>query len=152
MDINRFQFYADGPGQMQHFVKKHGMNVFRLPVAWQFLVNYKVGGPLNAKNFGLYDDLVQACLKTGSYCMIDIHNYGLYDGKIVGQGGPTNQQFASLWWQLGSKYRKQKKVMMGLMNEPHDCMRIGGVHLDWLRLICILQWTWTNGLLLCKRL
>ncbi|MCJ1426556.1 hypothetical protein MMC29_004459 [Sticta canariensis] len=120
MDINRFQFYADGPGQMQHFVKKHGMNVFRLPVAWQFLVNYKVGGPLHTKNFGLYDDLVQACLKTGSYCMIDIHNYGRYDGEIVGQGGPTNQQFASLWWQLGSKYRKQKKVMMGLMNEPHD--------------------------------
>lgn len=122
MNINRFHWFADGPGQMNHFVKKHGMNVFRLPVPWQFLVNNKVGGRLDRKNSGLYDDLVQACLKTGAYCIIDIHNYGRYDGKIIGQGGPTNHQFASLWGQLASKYRKQKKIVMGLMNEPHERM------------------------------
>ena len=120
--IHRFKFYSDGPGQMQHFAKKHGMNVFRLPVAWQFLVDRKVGERLDPKNAGLYDDLVQACLKTGAYCMIDIHNYGRWDGKIIGQGCPTDKQFASLWWHLGRKYKNQRKIMMGLMNEPHSRM------------------------------
>lgn len=125
MDISRYLFYSDGPGQMNHFSEKHGMNVFRLPVAWQFLVRNKAGGPLDPKNTGLYDDLVQACIRTGAFCIIDIHNYGRYDGKIVGQGGPSDEQFASLWWQLGSKYRKQDHVIMGLMNEPHTRMQSG---------------------------
>lgn len=110
---------------MKHFATKHGMNVFRLPVAWQFLVKNKLGGRLDPTNAGLYDDLMQACLKTGAYCMIDVHNYGRYDGKIVGQGGPSNAQFASLWWHLASKYKNEKRVMMGLMNEPHSRMGFG---------------------------
>lgn len=105
------------------------MNVFRLPVGWQFLVNHKVGGPLNPTNAGLYDDLVQACLKVGAYCMIDIHNYARWDGKIIGQGGATDEQFASLWWHLAKKYKNEPRIMMGLMNEPHDGMQSGSVHL-----------------------
>lgn len=119
-DISHYLFYSDGPGQMHHFSQKHGMNVFRLPVGWQFLVNHKVGGPLNPTNAGLYDDLVQACLKVGAYCMIDIHNYARWDGKIIGQGGATDEQFASLWWHLAKKYKNEPRIMMGLMNEPHD--------------------------------
>ncbi|KAN0102309.1 glycoside hydrolase family 5 protein [Hyaloscypha variabilis] len=30
---------SDGAGQMSHFVKQDGLNVFRLPVSWQFLIN-----------------------------------------------------------------------------------------------------------------
>ncbi|MCJ1464139.1 hypothetical protein MMC07_002752 [Pseudocyphellaria aurata] len=120
MGISRFKFNSDGPGQMKHFVRKHGLNVFRLPVAWQFLVKYKVGGRLNKKNSGLYDDLVQACLKTGAHCIIDVHNYGRYDGKVIGQGGPTDEKFANLWSQLATRYKHQGNVVMGLMNEPYD--------------------------------
>lgn len=59
-------------GQMQHFAKDDGFNMFRLPVGWQFLVNNRVGGTLDAGNTQKYDQLVQACLKTGAYCVIDV--------------------------------------------------------------------------------
>jgi beta-glucosidase/6-phospho-beta-glucosidase/beta-galactosidase len=59
---------------MQHFSKDDGMNMFRLPVGWQFLVNNKLGGTLDAGNLAKYDLLVQGCLATGAYCVIDIHN------------------------------------------------------------------------------
>jgi endoglucanase len=67
-------------GQMTHFVKDDNFNTFRLPVGWQWLINSKTtaGGALNAANWGLYDQLVQACLATGAYCIIDIHNYGRF--------------------------------------------------------------------------
>ena len=113
---------GDGPGQMTHFTNVDKFNVYRLPVGWQYLVNNTLGGVLNAANTAKFDQLVQSCLQTGAYCIIDIHNYGRWNGKVIGEsGGPTAQQFASLWSQIASKYRYQSKIVMGLMNEPHDC-------------------------------
>lgn len=51
-------------------------------------------------------------------CIIDIHNYARWNGDIIGQGGPTNAQFASLWSQIATKYASNSKVAFGIMNEP----------------------------------
>lgn len=48
------------------------------------------------------------------------HNYARWNGGIIGQGGPTNDQYASLWTQLTAQYGTNTKVIFGLMNEPHD--------------------------------
>lgn len=63
---------------------------------------------------------MQACLTAGASCVIDIHNYARVDAKIIGQGGPTDAQFADLWHQLATKYKASDKVIFGVMNEPHD--------------------------------
>jgi endoglucanase len=110
----------DGAGQMQHFYKDDHMNIFRLPVGWQYLVNNNLGGNLDSNNFNNYDQLVQACLDTGAYCIVDIHNYARWNGAIIGQGGPTNDQFVSVWKQLATKYASQPRIWFGIMNEPHD--------------------------------
>ena len=111
----------DGAGQMVHFTNTDSFNLYRLPVGWQYLVNDVLGGPLDPTNSANYDKLVQACLVTGSHCLIDVHNYARWNGAIIGQGGPTNDQFASLWSQLATKYVLESKILFGLMNEPHDC-------------------------------
>lgn len=110
----------DGAGQMNHFYKDDHMNIFRLPVGWQYLVNNNLGGTLDSNNIGYYDQLVQSCLSTGAYCIIDIHNYARWNGGIIGQGGPTNDQFVSVWKQLATKYASQSRIWFGIMNEPHD--------------------------------
>jgi endoglucanase len=110
----------DGAAQMQHFTADGHFNIFRLPVGWQYLVNGNLGGTLDATNLGYYDQLVQSCLTTGAYCVIDIHNYARWNGGIIGQGGPTNAQFTSLWSQLASKYASQSRVIFSVVNEPHD--------------------------------
>lgn len=79
----------DGIGQMQHFSRDLGLNIFRLPVAWQYLTNNVLGGSLDGNNAGTYDELVQGCLGTGALCIIDIHNYARWYNGIVGQGGET---------------------------------------------------------------
>ncbi|KAJ7436495.1 carbohydrate-binding module family 1 protein/Glycoside hydrolase family 5 protein [Mycena galericulata] len=118
------QYYGkDGQGQMTHFVNDDGYNVFRLPVGWQFLVN-NVLGPINQTNLAEYDALVQACLGTGAWCLIDIHNYARWNGEIIGQGGPTNAQFAQTWSEIATKYANTEKVIFGVMNEPHDIPNI----------------------------
>ncbi|THU89939.1 endoglucanase [Dendrothele bispora CBS 962.96] len=110
----------DGAGQMQHFVKDDGFNTFRLPVSWQFLTNDVLTGTLDETNFAKYDDLVQACLDTGASCIVDVHNYARWNGAIIGQGGPSNDIFASLWSSIAKKYASNSKIIFGVMNEPHD--------------------------------
>ncbi|KAI7552516.1 Endoglucanase [Hortaea werneckii] len=109
----------DGISQMKHFVNDDGLNAFRLPVGWQYLVNDNLGGTLDSSNFGTYDNLMQGCLDVAEMCILDIHNYARWNGQIVGQGGPTNKEFASLWSQLATKYADNDKVVFGVMNEPH---------------------------------
>ncbi|KAL8982311.1 MAG: hypothetical protein Q9205_003132 [Flavoplaca limonia] len=111
----------DGAAQMQHFVKNGKLNAFRLPVAWQYLVE-EPGAPLIKANMEKYDALMKACLATGSLCIIDIHNYARWDDLIIGQGGPTDEEFADLWSQLATQYKSQPKVVMGIVNEPHEGM------------------------------
>ncbi|KKY15485.1 putative glycoside hydrolase family 5 protein [Phaeomoniella chlamydospora] len=115
---------SDGPGQMAHFTAADNMNMFRLPVSWQFLVNNNLGGTLDTTNFAQYDDLVQSCLATGAHCIIDIHNYARWNGTIIGQGGPTDEQFAGLWSQLAIHYVNESNMVFGIMNEPHDIPNI----------------------------
>lgn len=128
---------SDGAAQMQHFVQQDGLNMFRLPVTWQFLINSNSlngtavtnaspgalatsDGKLDQANTAQYDQLVRSCLATGSMCIVDVHNYARFEGQVIGQGGPTNQQFAGLWSQLAAMYRNESRVAFGVMNEPHD--------------------------------
>lgn len=113
---------ADGAGQMEHFATNDGFNVFRLPVCWQYLVGNELGADLNSKNFAIYDQLVQACLATDAYCVIDIHNYARWNNQIVGQSSEsvTNEHLASVWYQIAAKYSDQPRIIFGVMNEPHD--------------------------------
>jgi endoglucanase len=110
---------GDGIGQMQHFVKDDAMNIFRLPISWQYLTNSTIG-PISAKALANYDLLMTGCLNTGAYCMIDIHNFARWNGGIIGQGGPTDAQFVDLWTQLATHYADNPFVIFELMNEPHD--------------------------------
>ncbi|KAK5195584.1 hypothetical protein LTR99_002110 [Exophiala xenobiotica] len=127
--INRGPAYADSSyfvSQINHFVQDDGLNAFRLPVSWQYLVNQFDGGSLGANkldssNFATYDQLVQGCLNSGaSLCIIDLHNYARFNGYIIGQDGPSAAEFASLWSQIATKYASESRVAFGLMNEPHD--------------------------------
>lgn len=84
-------------------------------------MNTRVSGTLDATKTGQYDQLVQACLTSGASCIVDIHNYARFNGKVTGSSGRlTNDDFISLWSQLAIKYGKTSKVIFGVMDEPHD--------------------------------
>ncbi|TQS33915.1 hypothetical protein Golomagni_05725 [Golovinomyces magnicellulatus] len=111
---------ADSAGQMKHFVKDDNMNIFRIPVSWQFLTNDKGGTDFDDANWANFQKLMQACLDTGAYCMIDMHNFARYDGSIIGQGGVPDESLVALWSKIAKTYSDTDKVVYGVMNEPHD--------------------------------
>jgi hypothetical protein len=66
---------------------------FRLPVGWQYLVGSTSDSSstsLDASFFATYDALVKGVTDAGAYAIIDIHNYARWNGAIIGQGGPSN--------------------------------------------------------------
>jgi len=96
-------------------------------VTWQFLINSRnlngsttaaIGrssnGTFDRDNAAQYNELVRACLATGASCVIDIHNYARFEGQVIGQGGPTNAQFALLWSQLATTVRTHAGVRVVL--------------------------------------
>jgi endoglucanase len=114
---------ANGPGQMNHFVTDDGMNAFRLPVRWEYLVDGVLNGDLSESQFQIYDQLVQACITSGAeLCIIDLHNYAHWNNYLIGSGAnaPSASSFASIWGQLAGKYASDSQVAFGLMNEPHS--------------------------------
>ncbi|KAL7930108.1 glycoside hydrolase family 5 protein [Trichoderma chlorosporum] len=111
---------GDGAGQMKHFAEDDGLNVFRISATWQFVLNNTVDGELDELNWGSYNKVIDACLETGAYCMIDMHNFARYNGGIIGQGGVSDQIFVDLWVQIAKYYVDNDKIIFGLMNEPHD--------------------------------
>ncbi|KAI5124167.1 hypothetical protein M0805_000975 [Coniferiporia weirii] len=110
--------------QYAHFANE-GVNIFRIPFAWQ-LMTPTLGGDISASFFETYDTTVQAALSSGPdvYVIVDVHNYARWNGAIIGQGGPTNDQFASLWSQIATKYASNSRIIFGVMNEPHDLTSI----------------------------
>ncbi|KAL7420419.1 hypothetical protein Q5752_005390 [Cryptotrichosporon argae] len=108
--------------QITHFFDD-GANAFRLPVGWQYLVGSTTDSSstsLDADFFATYDALVTAATGLGAYALIDIHNYARWNGGIIGQGGPSDSDFESLWTLLATEYKDNELVMFGIMNEPHD--------------------------------
>jgi hypothetical protein len=70
---------------------------FRLPFGWQYMVgNNQASTSLDPAFLGKYDTLVQSVLKSGGYAMLDLHNYARWNGGIVGQGGPSNDNVSVL--------------------------------------------------------
>jgi endoglucanase len=93
--------------------------------------NHQASTILDATFFAQYDALVRAALDAGAYVMLDLHNYARWNGAIVGQGGPSNDevrhvlilqrhepvraeaQFANVWKLLATAYKAESKVIFG---------------------------------------
>ncbi|PCH33921.1 glycoside hydrolase family 5 protein [Wolfiporia cocos MD-104 SS10] len=106
--------------QYAHF-SAEGANLYRVPFAWQEMTP-TLGGPINTSFFEQYDSTVQAALASSpyAYAIVDLHNYARWNGGIIAQGGPTNEQYASIWSQIAALYGQNDRLLFGVMNEPHD--------------------------------
>jgi endoglucanase len=94
------------------------MNIIRLPFRWLRL-QPTASAPLDPTYLALIDDVVTYATGKGLTVLLDVHDYGRFNGGIVGDAVPASV-FANLWSQLAGHYKANSKVFFGLMNEPHD--------------------------------
>ncbi len=102
---------------IDYFLGKQA-RIFRLPILWR-RVQPTEKGPLDGAYLAAIDAVVAHTTGKGALVVLDVHDYGRYGGKTLGDQVP-NATFADLWGKLGAHFRGNSSVIFGLMNEPHE--------------------------------
>ncbi|QJD69583.1 glycoside hydrolase family 5 protein [Xanthomonas campestris pv. badrii] len=104
--------------EYQHFADT-GMNVVRLPIAWERL-QPKAQGALDPAQLALIRQAVANAKAADMVLILDIHNYAKYYGQKIGTARVPIKTFTDLWRRLAAAFKSDNAVMFGLMNEPYD--------------------------------
>jgi len=108
-----FQGYDPG-----YFIRK-GMSSVRLPFRWERL-QQEPGGELDKAELDRLVTTVRQLTKLGAWVVLDLHNYMRYEGKVLGQGKASVEDFVDVWIKLSRVFSDNRNVAFGLMNEPYD--------------------------------
>lgn len=96
-----------------------GANILRIAFLWERM-QPKLNEPLNPDELAFLDALVAKASARQVTILVDVHNYGMYYGKVIGSQEVPLSAFLDLWTRLATHYRDNPYVIFGLMNEPHE--------------------------------
>jgi len=105
------------PSSIDYFLA-HGLNTFRIPTLMERIAPPATGisGDFNQTYLvGLYQ-IVSYIVSNGGYAIIDVHNYGRYNGAII----KDVSAFGNFWAQLAGLVSWSPNIIFDLMNEYHD--------------------------------
>jgi endoglucanase len=105
-------------GEIDYYASK-GMNIIRLPFDWERLQPVQ-GGAFDPTYLAMLKDLVAYAGTKGVTVDLDVHNYGLGYGNLIGSAGTPNSSFDNLWSRLATDFKASPNVIFGLMNEPNQ--------------------------------
>lgn len=94
-----------------------GMKIVRVPILWE-RVQPVMGQPLAPDEMRRLDKAL-AGMSGFQTIVLDVHNYGKFNGRRLDQLPAGAASFAELWRQLAQRYKAQGKIAFGLMNEPN---------------------------------
>lgn len=103
---NEIDYFAD-----------HGATNIRLALSWEAL-QPQLYGSLSSDYVNQIKAVVAYAASRGVKVILDLHNYGSYNGKLIGSPQTPTSAFADLWGKLATQFSKSSNVMFGLMNEP----------------------------------
>lgn len=102
------------------YYKGVGMNTIRLPIVWE-TIQPTLNGELNARYLKNTTDFLDIANAQGMKVLIDLHNYGRYQEKMIGTADVPAAAFKDIWKRLAGAFTSHPAVYAyGLMNEPHD--------------------------------
>jgi len=119
------------------YFKAKGMNVIRLPIAWE-RVQHQLYGGLTQVYVDTMMDYINSATNAGFAVILDLHSYNRYatnthdaQGQQVGgytqhtlyDGSLTVDHLRDVWVKLTNLVLDNPKVILNLMNESHDFNR-----------------------------
>jgi endoglucanase len=97
-----------------------GIDLIRLPFTWERM-QPTLGQNLSQAEFGRMLEFLDAAVDRGMKVVIDLHNYGRYDGHTIGSAAVPIAAFKDFWIRLADALKGNPAIWgLGLMNEPHD--------------------------------
>jgi aryl-phospho-beta-D-glucosidase BglC (GH1 family) len=103
------KFYAD-----------RGVDLIRLPFTWERMQPH-LGGALDQAEVGRLKTFLADAHALGVEVIVDLHNYGRYNGNPIGSWAVGPQDLADFWQKLATEIKGSPALVgYGIMNEPHD--------------------------------
>lgn len=96
-----------------------GFKIIRLPFKWARMMPSHDAQVLHADDFKEVQRIARLCTARGVVCLLDMHDYGRYRAKTLGDPA-LPADFFPRTWQLIAAGMPRQNVWFGLMNEPHD--------------------------------
>lgn len=126
--------HISSPSAELTYYKSKGFNVIRLPISWERIQHVR-GGAFDRTYSGYVTNFIATATAQGFYIVLDLHNYNRYaDGafnsagaqlssftiRTMGDGVLTIADLSDVWTRLMALVGTNPKVILNLMNEPHD--------------------------------
>lgn len=109
-------YFYPKPATIDHFAAE-GMNVIRVPFRWE-RIQPILNGDLDPAEYRRLADVVHRATAKKLFVILDVHNYAAYGGASIGTPQVPVAAFADLWKRLAGKFKNDRQVGFGLMNEP----------------------------------
>jgi endoglucanase len=110
------------------FLAGRGHTLVRIPFLWES-IQPTLSAPLDGAQLAALKGAVKNAEAAGLAVILDVHNYGAYNGVAYGAAGSfTLGDFTDLWTRLSTEFKGNPAVVgYGLMNEPRNLPTVGGV-------------------------
>lgn len=99
------------------YIKSTGANIIRLPFRWE-RVQPELFKPLDPNELRQIMSVVNQASESGLCVILDVHNYAIYRGQVIGSDAVSKEAFIDLWKRLAAEFDNPDKTIYGLMNEP----------------------------------
>jgi endoglucanase len=109
--------YIYPTGKIAQPFQAMGMNTVRLAFKWERLQPQPMG-PLDPVELGLIERSI-AELGQFDTIVLNVHNYARYRGTALDKPGRSGEMLADLWAKLAERYKGDRRIVFGIMNEPH---------------------------------
>lgn len=104
--------------ELQYFAAK-GMDTVRLTISWESL-QPTLNGALDPAYLAKIQQTADYAKAQGLTLIVDLHNYGAYNGKLIGTADVPTSAFADVWSKLSGALKGDPNVIFDLMNEPQQ--------------------------------
>ncbi len=103
-----FKYYAD-----------KGIRLIRFPFIWE-RVQHSLGEDLDGEQLRLLKRTLDFAMQHGQKVILDMHNYGRYQGHLIGSSDVPYAAYAQVWQKLAKRFGGHPALLgYDIMNEPH---------------------------------
>lgn len=115
--VGQHYFYPE----KQHFAYYRDKNIrlIRFPFLWE-RVQHDLYKGLNTQQLRLLEQTLDLAQEHGQKVILDMHNYGRYQGELIGTRKVPYEAYAKVWRKLAERFRDHPALHgYDIMNEPH---------------------------------
>lgn len=114
-------YIVPGDSSLAYYASK-GLTLVRVPFKWERL-QPALYGPLNAAKLADVDTVLARAASHGQMVILDMHNYGEYNGKLIGSAEVPYAAYQDVWTKLAAHFAASPHASSiyayDIMNEPH---------------------------------